>query len=127
MSVAWTVAALMMAGDAFAGTQALATPAAPSKSPLAGTEWQLVEIRSMDDAVGTKRPAHPSHMRLNCNRAKGAWTAEPSAEPSNGRFTFGPLAVTHALCPPPSFDETIAAQLQYVRGTGGCDLPEPKS
>jgi len=94
MRCAWTVAALMMAGDAFAGTQALATPAAPSKSPLAGTEWQLVEIRSMDDAVGTKRPAHPSRytMRLNCNRANGAWSAEPN-----------------------------------VRGTGGCDLPEPKS
>ncbi|HEX9189559.1 MAG TPA: META domain-containing protein, partial [Vicinamibacteria bacterium] len=87
-----------------------------------------VEIRSMDDAVGTKRPADPSlytmrlnadgtvNLRLNCNRATGTWSAEPSAEPSNGRFTFGPLAMTRALCPPPSLDETIAAHSPFIRG-----------
>jgi hypothetical protein len=56
------------------------------------------------------------NMRLNCNRANGAWSVEPSAEASSGRFTFGPLAMTRALCPPPSLDETLAAQSQYIRG-----------
>jgi heat shock protein HslJ len=96
--------------------------------PLAGTEWRLVEIQSMDDAVGTKRPDDPSlytmrlgadgtvNMRLNCNRANGSWSAKPSADPSNGQFEFGPLAGTRALCPPPSLDDEITAQARYVRG-----------
>lgn len=95
---------------------------------LADTKWRLVEIQSMDDAVGIVRPDDPSlytmrldadgtvHMRLNCNRANGLWTAEPSADPSNGVFRFGMLATTKALCPPPSLDEKIAADAKYVRG-----------
>jgi heat shock protein HslJ len=82
----------------------------------------------MDDAVGTARPEDPSlytlrlnadgsvNMRLGCNRAKGSWSTEPSADPSNGRFEFGPLAGTRALCPPPSLDERITSQAQYIRG-----------
>ena len=101
---------------------------AETASPLAGTEWRLVEFQSMDDATGTSRPEDPSlytlrlnadgtvNMRLNCNRANGTWSAEPSADPSNGSFRFGPLAMTRALCPPPSMDEQIAAQSEYVRG-----------
>jgi hypothetical protein len=55
-------------------------------SPLEDTEWRLVGIQSMDDAVGTTRPDDPSlytmrlqgdgtvAMRLNCNRATGSCT-----------------------------------------------------
>lgn len=97
-------------------------------APLAGTEWRLVEMQSMDDSVGTKRPEDPSrytmrlgadgtvNMRLNCNRANGSWSAKPSADPSNGQFEFGLLAGTRALCPPPSLDEEITKQAQFVRG-----------
>ncbi len=103
------------------------TPSA-SINPLADTDWQLAYFQSMDDAQGTTRPDNPSlysmrlnadgtvNMRLNCNRANGTWTAEPSADPSNGSFGFGPLAMTRALCPPPSLDELVAAQAEYVRG-----------
>jgi heat shock protein HslJ len=103
--------------------------AVPSnESPLADTEWRLMEIKSMDDAVGVVRPEDASlytmhlnaddtvHMRLNCNRATGSWTAEPSADPSNGRVRFGLLASAKALCPPPSLDEKIVADAKYVRG-----------
>jgi heat shock protein HslJ len=95
---------------------------------LAGTTWMLVALQSMDDAVGTTRPEDASRytlrlnedstaaIRLDCNRATGTWIAEPSADPSNGRFEFGPLATTSALCAPPNLDERIAAQLPYVRG-----------
>ena len=95
---------------------------------LADTDWYLVEIQSMDDAVGTTRPVDPSvytmrlnsdgtvNMRLDCNRANGTWTNEPSADPSNGSFEFGPLATTRALCPPPNLDEQIAAQAEHIRG-----------
>lgn len=102
--------------------------AAAQVSPLADTEWRLVEIRSMDDSVGIVRPDDPSlytmrlngdgtvAMRLNCNRANGSWSAEASAHGSSGRFEFGPLAATRALCPPPSLDERVTSQAQYVRG-----------
>jgi heat shock protein HslJ len=119
-------AAAPPAGDAAprAGTAPRAVPG----GPLAGTTWRLVEFQSMDDAVGTTRPSDPSlyvmtlqgdgkvAMRLNCNRATGSWSAEPSADPSNGGFRFGPLAATRALCPPPSLDERIVADAASVRG-----------
>lgn len=110
-----------------------APPTAPAPttagvaSSLAGTEWRLVEIQSMDDAVGTKRPDNPSRytmrlgadgtvsMRLNCNRATGSWSASPSADPSKGRLEFGALAGTLALCPSPSLDEEVTKQAPYVR------------
>jgi len=95
---------------------------------LAGTEWRLLEIQSMDDAIGTKRPVHASdytlrlgadgsaELRLDCNRATGTWTVEPSADPTNGRFEFGPLAATAAECGASSLHAELAAQLPYVRG-----------
>jgi heat shock protein HslJ len=81
----------------------------------------------MDDAVGTVRPDESSlytmhlngdstvTMHLNCNRASGTWRAEPSTDDSSGRFGFGPLATTRALCPPPSSDERIATDAEYIR------------
>jgi len=98
-----------------------------SANPLSGTSWQLLEFQSMDDQVGTQRPEDPAlytmqlntdgtvSMRLNCNRATGSWSAEASANPDSGHFKFGPLAMTRALCPPPSMDESIAAQSHYIR------------
>ena len=81
----------------------------------------------MDDAVGTTRVADPAlytmrlnpdgsvAFRLNCNSASGTWTAESGPEPSSGRFEFGPLAATMALCPPPSVDEQVSKQAPYFR------------
>jgi len=147
---AWTAAVLLLSGAILAGCggprdEADAPPeiesivpesaadaheaaAVASDSPLAGTNWRLVEFQSMDDTVGTVSPDDPSpytmrlnaegtvNMRLNCNRANGTWSAEPSEDISNGRFEFGPLAATRALCPPPSMDEQIVAQAEYIRG-----------
>lgn len=95
---------------------------------LAGTNWQLVEFQSMDDAIGTIGPADPSvftmrlgrdgtvSMQLDCNRATGSWSAEPAADGTSGRFEFGQLASTRALCPPPNLDERIARDSQFIRG-----------
>ncbi len=114
-----------------AGPDAGAPGAAPSQAapadPLADSNWRLVEFQSMDDAVGTTRPEDASlytmhlgadgsvSMRLNCNRANGTWSAEPGDDGRSGTFEFGPLATTRALCPPPSMDEQIAAQAEWVR------------
>ncbi|MCP9837052.1 META domain-containing protein [Cyanobium sp. N.Huapi 1H5] len=102
--------------------------AAPQNPPLQGTTWQLVGIQSMDDAQGLTRPANPSRytlslqadgravLQLDCNRATGSWRVEPSTDPGNGGFRFGPLARTKALCPAPSLGEPLARQLPFVRG-----------
>ncbi len=123
---AWTGGA-MAAASLLTGAP-LPLAAAPQAPPLKGTTWQLVGIQSMDDAQGLKRPAAPSRytlslqadgravLQLDCNRATGPWRVEPSAEPSNGGFRFGPLASTKALCPAPSLGEPLARQLPYVRG-----------
>ena len=94
---------------------------------LNNTSWRLVEFQSMDDSIGIKRPESSSqytmrlnadgtvNMRLNCNRAHGRWSAKPGGNGSSGNFEFGQLAATRALCPPPSMDESIVAQAQYIR------------
>jgi hypothetical protein len=109
-----------------AGAAGVSEPAAAG-TPLAGTAWRLVEIQSMDDAVGSTRVADPSlytmrlnadgsvALRLNCNSANGTWSAEPGADPASGRFMFGPLAATMAMCPPPSVDEQVTRQAPYFR------------
>ena len=106
----------------------VAAPAASSlPAVLAGTEWRFVEFQSMDDAQGTERPSDPAlytmslqgdgsvAMRLNCNRATGTWQAQAGPDGTSGQFTFGPLAATRALCPPPSMDERVTSQASYVR------------
>lgn len=110
------------------GPDASPDSAADAADRLAGTRWQLVEFQSMDDAVGTTRPEDPTlyvmelkddgtaAMQLNCNRASGNWSAQPGSDGTSGTFEFGPLAMTRALCAPPSMDEQIAAQSEYVRG-----------
>jgi len=119
------------------GTYVLAVSLAASLAPaaavgqgvssLAGTSWQLVEFQSMDDAIGVSRPTDGAlytmelaadgsvSMQLNCNRAAGTWTALPAGDGTSGSFELGPLAMTRALCPPPSMDASIAAQAEYIR------------
>jgi heat shock protein HslJ len=103
-------------------------PTQPPSTHLAGTQWQLVSIQSMDDAQGTKRIAEPekftvsfgadgrASFRLDCNRGTGSWKIEPAADGKSGSIEFGPIAATRALCPPPHLDEKIARDLGYVRG-----------
>lgn len=105
------------------------TPAASavSTSFLDDTQWHLVEFQSMDDATGIQRTDDPSHytmrlngdgtvvMHLNCNHARGTWWAQPGPNSSIGRFEFSILAATGALCPPPSLDEQVSSQAQYIR------------
>jgi heat shock protein HslJ len=96
--------------------------------PLANTSWSLVEFKSMDDTIGTVRPNDPSlyslhlnndgtvEMQLNCNSARGQWSVDTGGGGESGRFEFGSLVATHAICSPPSMDKKIAADAQYIRG-----------
>lgn len=101
-----------------------ATTASPD---LGGTSWALQAFQSSSDTIGVKKPEDPSrftmtfngdgtvHMQLDCNRAMGTYELEPGPDGSSGSFTFGPLAMTRALCPPPHLDEFVARQATYVR------------
>lgn len=94
---------------------------------LTDTTWWLEEFQSMSDAIGTQQPDDPSRytltlnadgsasMQLNCNRGAGTWSAAASGAGTSGSFEFGPIAMTRALCPPPSMDESIARQAEYIR------------
>lgn len=93
---------------------------------LVGSSWRLVEFQSSNDTTGVVKPDDPSKytlslgadgraaMRLNCNRGTGPWSSRASGVDS-GSFSLGPLAVTKALCAPPSLDARIARDVEYVR------------
>ena len=94
---------------------------------LAGTSWQLLAIQSMDDAQGTTRVHEPGRfrlefgrdgraaLRLDCNRGNGTYQVQAAGDGSSGALTFGPIAATRAMCPPPHLDERIARDLVHVR------------
>ncbi|MCM8597021.1 META domain-containing protein [Accumulibacter sp.] len=96
--------------------------------PLAGTSWQLVAIRSMDDAQGVTQVPDPGRFtlsfgrdgrvafRLDCNRGTGDYTVMPASDGTSGSISFGPIAATRALCPPPHVDERVARDMAHVRG-----------
>ena len=97
---------------------AVAQPA----SPLVGTSWELVELRSPEDSIGIVLVEDPSRytlafgadgaavLRLDCNRGRGSWR---SAEPH--RLEFGPIALTRAMCPAGSLDMRVGRELPWVR------------
>jgi len=102
--------------------------AAGAAQRLEGTSWQMVSIQSMDDAQGTTKVADPSlftlefgqdgraSLRLDCNRGTGTYKVEPAGDGTTGSISFGPIAGTRALCPPPNLDERVIRDLAYVRG-----------
>jgi heat shock protein HslJ len=109
------------------GLFAAAENGASSESPLAETSWHLVEFQSMSDRIGVIRPHDPSAyvmhlksdgtvtMRLNCNYARGNWSAKPSQAPQSGHFEFSRFALTDLMCAPPSMDQSIGSQAEYIR------------
>jgi para-nitrobenzyl esterase len=86
---------------------------------LGATEWQLVEIQSMDG--GVTRPEERSKytlafaedgrlaVRIDCNRGTGTWDAR------EGQLQIGPLAMTRAMCPPGSLHDRMLRDLGLVR------------
>ena len=103
---------LVVAGPAMA--------ALAESTSLAGTQWQLVRIMSMDDSEYL--PEAPSAYTLvfdtegrfsaiaGCNRATGRWISE-----SAPGLRFSEMASTKAVCPPGSLSERYLAQFDWVR------------
>jgi para-nitrobenzyl esterase len=48
--------------------------------------------------------------RIDCNRGRGTWKSSGSSE-----ISFGPLAVTRAMCPPGSLHDQIVKQWDNIR------------
>ena len=104
-----------------------ATLSALPVNTLAGSSWRLAAIQSMDDGQGTVVPPSGQTYRvtfgadgraaftLNCNRATAGWSVKPSTDGRSGDLVFNAVAMTRALCPPPSLDIRIARDLGYVR------------
>ena len=81
----------------------------------------------MSDDQGTVRPDDPTRyamsfdtdgratLRLDCNRALGAYKATPSSEGTSGELSFEPLAATRATCGPGSLEPRLVKALPNVR------------
>lgn len=103
-------------------------PVASSGNLLVDTAWQLVEFQSMDDRQGTRRPANRSlytmtlsadgsaSFRLDCNRGSARWSASNDSTGRSGSLSFGPVAMTRAMCPPGSMSDRLAADIPNLRG-----------
>jgi len=86
---------------------------------LAGTTWQLVKFEGGDGIV--RAPADRSRYtiafepegrlsaRIDCNRGRGTWTSDGSS------LTFGPMALTRAMCPPDSLHDQIVTHWEHIR------------
>src|SRR4030095_13444411 len=96
------------------------TKQSTTKSDLAGTSWQLVKFQGSNDS--TLKPDDQStynimflaagqvNVRVDCNQGRGSWK---STGPN--QLQFGPLMLTHALCPPGSLHDQIAKNWKFIR------------
>lgn len=102
-----------------AGACAQTPPQEPPPS-LAGTSWQFVRFQGGDGRVvlpddeskytvafGTDGGVS---VRFDCNRGRGGWKSERP-----GQLTFGPMAMTRAMCPPGSLHDQFVKHWFYVR------------
>jgi len=88
-----------------------------SSSDLGGT-WRLSSLpgATPDDPAKyelTFRSRGRATFTLDCNHANGIWEAKPSSA-TGGGLTFGPLAMTRAMCPAGSLDTRIARDMSKV-------------
>jgi heat shock protein HslJ len=87
---------------------------------LGGTSWELEKFQGGDGK--TLNPSEKSRytvafnadgkvdVRIDCNRGRGSWS---SSGPN--QLTFGPLALTRAMCPSAPLNDRIALDWQHVR------------
>ena len=96
----------------------LASEATPSE--LAGSHWQLVQLRGVRDSVFTPEAATVYTLEFGsdgqaivvggCNRGGGTFAV---TRPSG--LTFGPLATTRAMCPPGSISARYLGDFARMR------------
>ena len=106
---------------------ALACARTPSQRPvhqttteLAGTSWKLVKFEGGDGRVLAPDDRTKYTMafddsgsvavRFDCNRGRGTWKHTP---PSG--MEFGPMALTRAICLPPSLHDELVKRWSGIR------------
>ncbi len=105
--------------SACAGTGTVQT-GSPAADPLAGTQWQLVDIQYMDDTVLKPDAAGKYSLRFgtdgsvsikaDCNMLGGGYTfTSPSG------LAFGPLRSTMAFCGEKSLYDRFTKDMPFVR------------
>lgn len=94
--------------------------AAPGRASLAGTSWRFVRFQGGDGRVVT--PDDPAKytlqfaaggrasVRFDCNRGSGTWKSAGA-----GQVAFGPLALTRAMCGPPSLHDQFVKHWSSIR------------
>lgn len=111
---------LALALSLFGGCAGTPETAEPVPDPLAGTQWQLVEIQYMDDtvlkpdAVGKYTLRFGSDgsvsMKADCNMLGGSYTySSPSG------LEFGPLRSSMAFCGEKSLYNRFSKEMPFVR------------
>ena len=105
---------------ALVGLAALACQTLSQPRGLAGTSWQLVEMKGKDGAIvrpddGAKytlafAEGGKVSARADCNRGAGTWTSDGASQ-----LTFGNFATTRAMCPPQSLEPRFWRDLSLVR------------
>jgi heat shock protein HslJ len=87
---------------------------------LGGKSWALVRFQGSDGkalvpddrskyAIAFEPDGNVS-VRIDCNRGRGTWK---SSGPN--QISFGPLALTRAMCPPAPLNDRMARDWEYVR------------
>ena len=114
------MARFMVGGAALTALSGCATVAdrLASDSYLVGPTWQLTSLDGPEGRVDLTAEQSASHsiafmidgqvtLQLDCNRGTGDWTASPGMS----ELRISQIAGTRALCPDPSFGETMSAGL----------------
>ncbi|HYG86166.1 MAG TPA: carboxylesterase family protein [Azospirillum sp.] len=89
-------------------------------SELGGIAWQLVKFEGGDGTTLTPDDKAKYTLafeadgrvsvRIDCNRGRGTWRSSGPKQ-----LTFGPLALTRAMCPPGSLHDRIVRDWEFVR------------
>lgn len=89
---------------------------------LAGTGWELVQLREGGRALRVEDPSRYTMafeageqvaLRLDCNRVGAPAIVTPLL--TGGRIEIGPIATTRAACPPGSLDTRVAQGLTQAQ------------
>lgn len=93
---------------------------------LTGKTWRLIDVETEGGSTQLSRAQQQRHtlrfnadgtlqLKLDCNNGAAEWNASEPAT-GNGTLTIGRLAVTSALCPPPTWGEDLALDLPSSTG-----------
>ena len=118
-AISTTILTLICATLAWSTPLLAQTSNTKKQTNLQGTSWQLVKVHAGRKIVtpddGSKYTISfgtdgQLSARVDCNRGRGTWKIS-----SANQVSFGPLALTRAMCPPESLHDQMVRDLVIVR------------